>query len=295
MRSHQFIGCDIMKDKVAVTLAQMGSILENKESNLKKMQNWIKRAAREETDLIIFPELSLTGYSLRDRVFMLAESIPGGDSVKRLEKEAIENSIYVIFGMPEMSELRGVIYNSAVFLGPEGFIGKYRKQYLPTHGPFEELRYFRPGPVPKVFETPIGTIGLQICFDVFLPEVSRFLAVEGADILVNISAAPAIGKAHSVWGRESFETIIPARAMENTVFFVYVNLVGVENRVLFCGGSEIVGPNGDLLAKAKYDDEDFLTVQLDLTQIQKTRRFLPFLHHIRPELLRRLFDRISTF
>jgi predicted amidohydrolase len=281
-----------MKEKISVTLAQMNPVLENKESNLKKMQSWIERAAREESDLIVFPEMSLTGYSLRDHVFALSEPIPG-DSVKTLEKIAVENNLYVIFGMPEMSDtLKGVIYNSAVLLGPQGYIGKYRKQFLPTHGPFEELRYFRPGPVPEVFETSIGTIGLQICFDAFLPEVSRFLAVEGADILVNISAAPAIGKAYSRWGRASFETVIPARAMENTVFFVYANLVGIENNVLFCGGSEIAGPNGEILAKAKYDDEDFLTTEIDLTQIQKTRRSFTFLTHIRPELYDRISDRI---
>ena len=281
-----------MKEKISVTLAQMDPNLENKELNLKKMQSWIERAAREESDLIVFPEMSLTGYSLRDHVFALSEPIPG-DSVKKLEKIVVENNLYVIFGMPEMSDkLKGVIYNSAVLLGPQGYIGKYRKQFLPTHGPFEELRYFRPGPVPEVFETSIGSIGLQICFDAFLPEVSRFLAVEGADILVNISAAPAIGKAYSRWGRAPFETIIPARAMENTVFFVYVNLVGVENSVLFCGGSEIAGPNGEILAKAKYDDEDFLTVKLDLSKIQKTRRSFTFLTHIRPELYDRISDRI---
>jgi predicted amidohydrolase len=281
-----------VKERISVTLAQMNPRLEHKESNLRKMQNWIERAAHEESDLIVFPEMSLTGYSLRDHVFALSEPIPG-DSVKRLEKIAVENNLYVIFGMPEMSDkLKGVIYNSAVLLGPQGYIGKYRKQFLPTHGPFEELRYFRPGPVPEVFETSIGSIGLQICFDAFLPEVSRFLAVEGADILVNISAAPAIGKAYSRWGRASFETIIPARAMENTVFFVYVNLVGIENNVLFCGGSEIAAPNGEQIAKAKYDDEDFLTVKLDLSKIQKTRRSFTFLTHIRPELYDRISDRI---
>lgn len=281
-----------MKEKISVTLAQMNPSLENKESNLKKMQSWIERAAHEESDLIVFPEMSLTGYSLRDDVFALSEPIPG-DSVKKLEKIAVENNLYVIFGMPEMSDkLKGVIYNSAVLLGPQGYIGKYRKQFLPTHGPFEELRYFRPGPVPEVFETSIGTIGLQICFDAFLPEVSRFLAVEGADILVNISAAPAIGKAYSRWGRASFETVIPARAMENTVFFVYCNLTGIENNILFCGGSEIAAPNGEQICKLKYDVEDFLTVKLDLSKIEKTRRSFTFLTHIRPELYDRISDRI---
>ena len=281
-----------MKENISVTLAQMAPFLENKKANLEKMQSWIERAARVESDLIVFPEMSLTGYSLRDHVFELSEPIPG-DSVKKLEEIAIENNLYVIFGMPEMSGgLKGIIYNSAVLLGPKGYIGKYRKQFLPTHGPFEELRYFRPGPVPEVFETAIGTIGLQICFDAFLPEVSRFLAVEGADVLVNISAAPAIGKAYSRWGRASFETVIPARAMENTVFFVYVNLVGIENNVLFCGGSEIAAPNGEQIAKTKYDDEDFLTVKLDLSKIEKTRRSFTFLTHIRPELYDRIADRI---
>jgi len=123
-------------------------------------------------------------------------------------------------------------------------------------------------------------------------KVTGLLSIEGADIIVNISAAPAIGKAYSRWGRASFETVIPARAMENTVFFVYANLVGIENNILFCGGSEIAAPNGEQICKAKYDEEDFLTVKLDLSKIEKTRRSFTFLTHIRPELYDRIADRI---
>lgn len=152
-----------MKEKIKLALAQICSRRENKEENLRKMEEFIIRAKDQAADLVIFPELALTGYVLHDQIYELAETIPGA-STKRVTELAKKNRVYVIFGMPELSEkTKATIFNAAVLVGPKGVIGKYRKMYLPTHSVFEEKRYFRLGYEAAAFNTPIGKIGLIIC------------------------------------------------------------------------------------------------------------------------------------
>jgi predicted amidohydrolase len=180
--------------------------------------------------------------------------------------------------MPELSEkTQATIYNTAVLVGPEGFIGKYRKMYLPTHSVFEEKRYFRPGYQAAVFDTVLGKVGLIICYDIFFPEVSRLTRLKGAQLMVCISASPATRRAF-------FETLTVARAMENTAFLAYVNLVGIEDGLQFWGGSRIVGPNGKVLVQAKYDDEDLVMCDVDYADIRSVETFVPTLKDLRPEL-----------
>ena len=121
--------------------------------------------------------------------------------------------------MPEVSnKAKATIFNTAVIVGPKGFIGKYRKMYLTTHSLFEEKRYFRPGYQADVFNTEFGKIGLSICYDIYFPEIFRLLRLKGAELLVCISASPTIRKNY-------FKILSMARALENTAFLAYVNLV----------------------------------------------------------------------
>ncbi len=145
---------------VSLLLAQTGPKLGNKERNLKQIAEQASRARKKNVDLLIFPELHLTGYTMRDEVFHLAESILG-PSTRKVESMAKEHGVHVIFGMPEESGVKGVIHNTAVFVGPKGLIGRYRKIHLPTHSVFEERRYYRPGQEAPVFKTALGTIGLS--------------------------------------------------------------------------------------------------------------------------------------
>jgi predicted amidohydrolase len=162
-----------MKDNIRIALAQINSKRENKQANLKRYEELILKAKRQNIDLIIFPEMSLTGYVVKDQIYELSEQIPG-PSVKKVETIAKKTGIHIIFGMPEISQkTKATLYNTAVLIGPKGYIGKYRKMYLPTHSVFEEKRYFRPGYQPAVFDTDIGKIGLTICYDIFFPEVFR--------------------------------------------------------------------------------------------------------------------------
>ncbi len=238
-------------------------------------------AKSQGAELVIFPELSLTGYTLRDQIYELAETIPG-HSTTVLENLAKKTDTYIVFGMPELSEkTQATIYNAAVLVGPNGLVGKYRKMYLPTHSVFEEKRYFRPGYQPAMFETEIGKIGLIICYDIFFPEVSRLTRLKGAQLIICISASPAIR-------RTFFETLTSARAIENTAFLAYVNLVGIEDGLQFWGGSRLVEPNGKVQVRAKYDAEDLVIGEVNYTDIRPIETFVPILKDLRPELFDKL-------
>lgn len=255
----------------------MSSKRENKKENIRKIEELTVKAKEQGADLVIFPELSLTGYVVRDQIYELAETIPG-PSTQRIEEIAKDTGMHIIFGMPELSEkTRATIFNTAVFVGPDGFIGKYRKMYLPTHSVFEEKRHFRPGYQTAVFDTALGKIGLCICYDLFFPEVTRLIRLKGAQLIVAISASPAVRRGY-------FEILTAARALENTVFLAYVNMVGVEDGLQFWGGSRLVSPTGDVLAKAKYDEEDFVTAEVSYNDIIPAEIFIPTLRDLRPEL-----------
>jgi predicted amidohydrolase len=273
-----------MKDKIKLALAQISSKRENKEANLQKIETLTFKAKEQGADLAIFPELSLTGYVVRDQFYELAETIPG-PTVEKVEALAKKTGMHVIFGMPELSEkTRATVFNTAVFVGPKGLIGKYRKMYLPTHSVFEEKRYFRPGYQTAAFQTDLGNIGLCICYDLFFPEVLRLIRLKGAQLIVCISASPAVRRSY-------FEILTCARALENTAYLAYVNLAGVEDGLQFWGGSRLVSPTGDVLAKAKYDEEDFVTCEVDYSDLRTAETFIPTLKDLRPEL----FDKLKEY
>lgn len=266
-----------MVKEVNVALAQMNCRAEDKEYNLDLMEKNIRQAKERGANLVIFPELSLTGYVIRDLLYELAEPIPG-PCVRYLEEIAEKENIHVVLGMLERSEkARAVIYNTAVLIGPKGFIGKYRKMHLPSHSVFEEKRYFRPGYQAPKFDTDIGKLGLIICYDLFFPEITRLLRLEGSQFIICISASPAIR-------RKFFEVLTTARAIENTVFLAYVNLVGLENGLQFWGGSRIIAPNGDIILQAKYDEEDLVVGKVDYANLERAQVLVPTLRDLRPEL-----------
>lgn len=272
-----------MPRKINIALAQINCKVGDKKHNIDLMKKHAKQASEKGADLLVFPELSLTGYLTRDLTYNLAEKIPG-PSVNSLKQVARKEKLHMVFGMLEHSEkARGVVYNTAVLLSPKGFVGKYRKSQLPTHSVFEEKRYFRPGYQLPVFETDIGRLGLTICYDIFFPEISRLLRLKGAQLIICISASPAVR-------RKFFEVFTAARAMENTVFLAYTNLVGIEDGLQFWGGSRIIAPSGHIIAQAKYDEEDMVMGEVDYGDLKRIETFVPTLRDLRPEF----FDSLKT-
>jgi predicted amidohydrolase len=267
-----------------IALGQIASKVGDKKHNIETIKKKITQAKRDKADLIAFPELSLTGYVVRDRAYELAEPVPTGTSVREIEEIAKKEQIHIIFGMIEKSpKASAILHNTAVLIGPEGYIGKYQKMYLPTHSVFEEKRYFRPGYQTPVFETKLGTLGMMICYDVYFPEVARLLCLKGTQLLVCISASPSVRKGF-------FETLTAARAIENTVFVAFVNLAGIQDGLQFWGGSRIIAPSGSIIRQAKYDEDDLITARIGYSDLTRVQAWVPTLRDLRPEIFNSLRD-----
>ncbi len=269
-------GTDILS-LMKVLLGQLAPELGEKEKNIEKMR---KAVEGKEIDLALFGELFLTGYMIRTDTARLAEPIDG-ESVKAVKEIAGSSGSHILFGMPELDEKTKVVYNSAVLVSPEGGASVYRKLHLATFGPFEEQLYFGKGKELPLFETDIGRIGPLICFDSFFPELSKVYALKGADIIACISGSPSSS-------RPMFETVLPARAVENTVFVLYCNLVGTELNMVYHGGSFIIGPRGDEKVKGKYYEEDLIECDIDLGEIPASREARPTIRDTRFDVLREI-------
>lgn len=227
--------------RINIALAQMATKTGDKSHNLRIIENICSTAREKNTELVIFPELSVTGYVCRDHFYQLAEHI-NGPSVNYVKKIAKENNMLIVFGMPTIGRVKNVIYNSSIIVGPDEEIYSYDKLYLPTRSVFEEKRYFRPGNKVKSYDVKGLNIGMSICYDLYFPEIYRILALEGAELVICISVSPSTRK-------EYFETLIKARAIENGIFMVLVNRVGIEDGLNFWGKARLWVLMGILLEK----------------------------------------------
>lgn len=262
-----------------VAVVAMRPRIADKKANIEKMKQYIRET---DADMYVFGEITLTGYRCKDELRDLAEPL-NGPSLQEIKKLAEEKNCYIIFGMPlEHDKARGLIYNAAVLVHPDGKIDAYRKWFLPNFGPFEEKLFFDEGQQLPVFTTKFGKLGILICYDIYFPEISKAYSLQGADIIVCISASPSVT-------RKYFETIIPARAIENTVFFIYSNIVGTQEDLIFWGGSQIYSPLGILLGRTPYFKESILSCTLDLDEIKTARANRPVLRDIRPEIYQDLY------
>lgn len=241
---------------------------------------------REPGDLVVFPELFLSGYAVRDAFPRLALD-PAGPVVQELADACRATGKHLVVGAPVRSATRGVLHNSLLLLGPGGLVGRYDKAYLPTFSLFEEEHWFREGGALPVFDVTLRgervRLGLTICYDLFFPEVTKALAMKGADVLVCASASPTPSQPH-------FEAVFPARALETTCHLLYTNLVGAQDAALFWGGAQAWTPLGRRAARAPDDEEHALRVTVDLADVEEARRRRPVLRDTRPEMLRALYE-----
>ncbi|MCJ2555390.1 MAG: carbon-nitrogen hydrolase family protein [Candidatus Thermoplasmatota archaeon] len=255
-------------------LVQADPHVGDKAANLGKMAEVVEKNAAQ---LYLFGELYLSGYMARDLFPKLAEPLDG-PSVREVARIAQEADAHIVFGMPERDAETGHRYNSSILVFPDGKAISYRKLYPANFGPFEELQYFRRGSELKVVRSDLGRIGLLICYDAFFPEVAKGLALQGAEILACISAAPATSTSF-------FEKIIPARAIENTCFFLYANLVGTELNMVFQGGTQAVGPRAEELGRAEDFQEGVVTFTVEPRDVVAARKLRPTIRDTRPEVL----------
>ena len=257
-------------------LAQLAPVKGDVAANLDRIER-VVRAHR--SDLAVFPELFLSGYRVGDAFPRLALG-RGDDAWLRLAGIARAAETAIVTGAPiRLDDRPGEIGNAAVLARADGTVDHQVKRYLPTYGPFEEGSFFTPTDRSSVWPLGANRVGLEICYDAFFPEVTRQLALAGAELLVAISAAP-------VTSRRLFEKVLPARAVENAAWVVYVNRVGVEDGVVFGGGSGAWDPRGEPVPieavpfDAREPEESVTTASLDLGEVARWRRFRPTLRDV---------------
>jgi predicted amidohydrolase len=235
---------------ITVAVAQMDPELGQISINLNRIDTQFQEAVRQEAQLVVFPECATTGYGYDslEAAYDVAEVIPGPTTQRLVAmcREADSTSPglagpYMVVGLLERDETTQGVYNTAVLVGPEGLIGRYRKAHLPLLG---VDRFATPGDTGfEVFETPIGRIGIVICYDLRFPEAMRALALRGADIIALPTNWPD-------GSQNAPEYVTRTRALENRVFVLACNRCGEESGFWFFGRSQIADPGGHVLAEA---------------------------------------------
>lgn len=274
-----------------VALAQIAPKLGDSDANLERHLEIIRRCGRKGADLIVFPELSLTGYMLQDLAAEVAEPARGSRRLKAIASAA--GSGGVILGFVERGEGH-LHYNAAVCFARGRPIGCHRKVYLPTYGMFDEGRYFAAGESFRSFEAPWGRTGLLVCEDFWHLSASYLLALQGMDLLAVISACPAKGldasrelRSVAIWS-----DLAQVVARHLSCWVLYANRVGYEDGWAFQGGSFVCAPTGELVARAKSLKEEILVADLPDRILRRARANAPLLRDEKPDLVRREIDRI---
>jgi len=278
--------------KLKVGLAQITPKLGDVETNLSLHLRTAEDAAESGVELLIFPELSLTGYRLRDLAFNVAISPTYKDPVfARLLDASRDMDIVVSF---VEADKRQKFHIAAAYLSGGEVVHLHRKVYLPTYGMFDEGRYFAWGDAVRAFDTRFGRVGVLICEDFWHVSAPYILWLDGADILILISASPGRGLAteQQIGSARWVEHINQAYASMFTDFVIHTNRTGFEDGVTFWGGSTIYDPDGNLLAKGPYYEEALVTAKLDLNQLRRARIRLPLLRDERVELTMRELTRV---
>lgn len=250
-----------------------------KEENLDRMEKLLCQGMKEypQTQLVVFPELAVTGYQCGADFSVLAETaVPSSPSVKKLSALAKKYQIHIIYGMAERDEKDGkTLYNSQFFLNDQGeILGTYRKVHL-----FDsEKQWFTPGKEFKVFDTSIGRIGLFICYDAFFPEAARCLSVQGVNLLVNSTN----------WEKPydyDMDMVMAARALENTVYLACCNRIGPDTTLDFFGHTRLLDPLGHVIAGVNGEVEGFAYASLDYDRAETMKEeYYTMLTERRPEL-----------
>jgi 5-aminopentanamidase len=272
-----------------VAVAQIDPKLAENGRNLDACLAWLDEAVSSGAELLVLPECAIPGYMFESAEEALphAEEIPG-PSTEAFEEACRRTGAHVVCGLLERDGDR--LHNEAVFLGPDGLVGSYRKTHLPFLG---VDRFVTPGDELPVWDTPLGRIGVEICYDLRFPEVTRTLALRGADIVCHPTNFP-------VAARVQTELITVARAAENRIFLLTVNRCGRERWAEFCGRSQIVDPYGVRLAETGVAGETLLVADVEIEQARDKDFVVPgeyelyLFGHRRPELYGALVEETQS-
>lgn len=284
-----------------LALAQIAPALGDLAQNFALHQAKIVESRSAGADLVIFPELGLTGYQLQDlapevamrrsdpRLQALAKLTSGGPSaVVSFVESTDDHRVFAAAALLEGGEVRHVA----------------RKCYLPTYGLFDERRFLAAGDAIRATRAALGGpavagdvgIGIGVCEDFWHPTLPSILAQDGAELLINVAAGPARGASvdadQGLGSAESWGTLLRATAALTTSYVAFTNRVGVDESLIFWGGSRVIGPDGVVLAEAPLFEEALLLAEIDLDEVARARSALPLLRDERLELTRREYDRI---
>jgi NAD+ synthase (glutamine-hydrolysing) len=277
-----------------IGLAQIKTTLGDVCANLDKHLTFVDQAVEQGVQLLVFPELSLTGYAVQDLAPTLAHKPTADDPIFGPLLEASRN-LDLVVGFVDEDE-RHRFFISAAYLSEGRTLHVHHKVYLPTYGLFDEGRFFAWGDSIRAFDTRWGRVGLLICEDFWHASPPYLLWLDGADLMLFMSASPGRGlskddKLESAWW---VEHINRAYASLFTAFVAHSNKVGFEDGLNFWGGATVFDPNGELVAQGPYIEEALTVADLDLAQLRRTRTRLPLLRDERHALVRREIERITA-
>jgi len=280
--------------KLNLALAQIATTLGDVEANLDKHLDFINQAKEQRANLVVFPELSLTGYVLQDLVATVAHRPTAEDPIFKHLLKASKNIDLVVGFVDEDSRHRFFI--ASAYLSAGKVVHVHHKVYLPTYGLFDEGRFFAWGDSVRAFDTRFGRAGLLICEDFWHASPPYLLWLDGADIMLFSSASPGRGLTdkEKLESARWVERVNKAYASMFTSFVAHSNRVGFEDGLLFWGGATVNDPNGELLARGPYFEEALTVTELDLNQLRRTRARLPLLRDERTNLVRNELDRLLT-
>ncbi len=273
-------------------IAQVDSRVGDVEGNVQHHLEFIERAKREGAQLILFPELSLTGYTLRDLAWETAIDVRHAGAFERLKKAS--NDLSIVAGFVESGGDHG-IYNAAIFLEDGEIKHVHRKIYPPTYGMFEEGRYFSPGHDVQAFDSKYGRLGILICEDCWHPSLPYLLAIDGAQALLCLTASPTriAGESAELDNAKINHEHHRVYARLLSSYVLFSNRVGFEDGVNFWGGSVAMDPFGNTLKEAQLFKEDVIVFDVDTTEVQRARRFSRHFLDENVELVRKNLLRIT--
>ncbi len=275
-----------------IAIAQLAPGLGRLDANLARHHEIIGEARSAGADLVVFPELGLTGYQLQD---LNAEVAMRLDDPRLCDLVAATTGLSAIVSFVEESEDHR-LYISAALLEDGEIRHVHRKVYLPTYGLFDERRFFAAGEAIRATPSRLGVgIGLAVCEDFWHLPVPLLLALDGAQILVNVSSSPGRDVAAvnevGLGTATSWRTLMRTFAQLTTSFVVFCNRVGVDESITFWGGSEVIAPTGEAVFQAPLHDEGLFYADIELGDLRRERITLPLLRDERPEMVRRQFER----
>jgi NAD+ synthase (glutamine-hydrolysing) len=280
-----------MKFKLA--LVQFAPRLGDVDDNLKRILDLTAQARTQRADLVIFPELALTGYYLKDLVTeVAARAAP--DDPRFAPLLAASREIDLVVGFVE-ADARHRYYIAAAYLSAGRVVHVHRKVYLPTYRLFDDARFFAPGTSFRAFETRFGRMGMLVCEDAWHISSPYVLWMDGADFLIDISASPGYGipVPGDLMNAATVNNFLRTYAELLTTYVFFCNRVGVEDGITFWGGSRVLAPDGSLVADALLFEETLLVTEIDTDALRRARLKLPTLRDEQSELVRHEMGRVA--